>query len=324
MNEIIATYEEPTDDLETLVSELEGGFKVTILRKEPPWAEEALGTVDFSPGESISIDWVRNRYGGGVYSLRIKQPDGKHKMHRTVKINERPKNRYGIEIYPGPDGVPLTKEELQKAPAEKPGIDPMVTVFKEMMLAQAEHAKTVQENLMKRIESLEKNANRQATPAPAPVPLFDPQQQIRTTLETMRMMEELKESVRGNEAKAEEENPMLSKIMEKMIDRLTQDAPQPSPQPQQHKAPPLPPRGEPSNLELAQLVRSRLDTMDPDEKDFLLSEVFGEEEEDEMEEMENDTGQHDLPEVESLLSGEDRGILNEEKQSTPAHNGPTD
>jgi len=142
------------------------------------------------------------------------------------------------------------------------------------------------------------------------------------------MMEELRESLAGNpEMTDDAENPLLSKVMDKMIDKLTAEQPQNDQQaPQQqahHGAPPLPPRGEPSNLELAQLVKKRLDTMDPDEKDFLMDQVFGEEEEmEEIEENQNDAGQGDLPEVESLLSGEDRGILNENSEGTPADNSP--
>ena len=321
MSDIIATYEQTIDDLETLLSELDGGYKVTITRKEPPWAEEQLGTIDFSPGEAISTDWIRNRYGGGSFSLRIKDANGKHKGHRAVRINERPKNRYGVEIYPGPDGVPITKDEQNSKP-QPPAVDPMIIALKEIMQAQAQNARATQDLLLKRIESLERavvSSNQNQNPVQAQhLQPYDPQSQLKTTLETMKMIEELKENVKGNDPDELDENPFFSKVMEKMLDKLTDDK-QTAPAPP--GSPPLPPRTEPNNLELAQMVKSRLAGMDPEERDYLMSTVFGDEEDDfeEIDEEPIDTGQEDNPDLDSLLSGEDQQQLKEAATNeTPA------
>lgn len=320
MSDIVATYSEETDDLEQLLSEIDGGYKVTFTRKDPPWAEGQLGTIEFSPKDTISVDWIRNRFGGGLFSLKIKQPNGKYITHRTITISERPKNRQGMEIWPGPDGVPLTKEEkdIRPEPTSSPQNDVMIATLKEIMMAQSEQAKMTQDLLLKRVASLEEalveKANTPQPAAPVLPPHYDPNQQLKTTLETMKMIEELKQSVSQADTDTDE-NPFLTKMMDKMIEKLTEEKPTAQ---TQAGPPPLPQRNEPSDLELAQMVKDRLRTMDPQTKEYLLGEVFDEDDEDEDETFvtsENDPRQKLDSNLDSLLSEEDQLTLNEANEA---------
>lgn len=336
MSELVATYEDQTDDLEQLLSEIDGGYKVTIARKEPPWAAGQLGTTEFDKTDTISIDWIRSRYGGGLFTLKIKYPDGKYITHRTVVINERPKNRNGIEIYPGTDGVPITKDELPNANPPPPQQDnTMLLAMKEIMAAQAQQAKATQEMLAQRVASLETlfmqsmtNAQTQPQPNPHPQSNYDPNAQLKSTLETFKMIEELKENVKSEETD-DFDSPLLSKAIDKIIDKFT-DNTQPQQQ-QQQGTQPLPPRTEPNNMELARMAKERMAAMDEDERQYLINYLMEEEEEDDpeyeeqatsgeqnpievTEEIDPSPGQQDNEQVNSLLSGGDKAMLNDSSQ----------
>ena len=331
MEAIEAKFSDPSEDLEKMFSEMSEGYRVQIKRVEPEWCNGIVGTFEFDPTEPISTKWIAKRFGGRKLQIKILTPDGKYSGARTLTFPYAPKED-GQELIPGPHGAPIlaSQAKVEAPPPQEMGL---VSALEKIMTAQSQNNQALQGMLLDRVAGLEKlltqkietNNNGQQQQQIEPQ---DPQAQMKSTLETFKMMEELRESLAGNpEMTDDAENPLLSKVMDKMIDKLTAEQPQNDQQaPQQqahHGAPPLPPRGEPSNLELAQLVKNRLATMDPDEKDFLMDQVFGEEEEmEEIEENQNDAGQGDLPEVESLLSGEDRGILNENSEGTPADNSP--
>ena len=315
MSEIVATYEDQSDDLEQLLSEIEGGYRVTLARKDPPWAQGQLGTVEFSKTDTISVDWLRSRYGGGLFTLKIKHPDGKYITHRTIQINERPKNRNGIEIYPGTDGVPVTKDEISKQP-EQPKNDMLITTMREIMNAQAAQSKATQELLLARVSSLEDSLTKKNNSPQIPAN-YDPNQQLKSTLETMKMIEELKENVQSTDGAEELENPFMSKIIEKLIDKFDD---KPASQAQQG-SPPLPDRTEPTNMELVNLVKTRLRGMDPAEKEFMVSQVLQDYEEED--EIEDPPRQENNLDVDSLLSGEDQEQL-DEANGSESHNAQDD
>ncbi len=209
-------------------------------------------------------------------------------------------------------------------------------MLKEILQAQADNNKALTAMLLGRVQTLEGLLTQKiADPAPVQqtnVPIYDPNVQLRNTLETFKMIEELKENMKGEEI-TDEENPLMSKVMEKLIDKFTEDKPQP--QAQHIGATPLPQRQEPSNLELAQMVKQRMHDMDPEEREYLINHVMSEEPEYEEEpelveepdpphivevpaELDPSPGQDQNEQVDSLLSGGDKEIMNE---GEPQSNG---
>lgn len=311
MNETMVTYSDQDDDLEQLLSDLEGGYRVTFLRKEPPWAEENLGTVDFSGEDTISPDWIRNRFGGGIFAIKIKEPNGKYITHRTITIKERPKNRQGLEIWPGADGVPITKIDMDKSEPKQQAQnanDPMVAAMQTMMDSQAKQSEMMQKMLIGRVSSLENSLTQKINePVATGVPVnYDPNQQLKTTLETMAMIEKLKENVTQNQPERDDDDeiPYFGAILEKLIEKVTEPKPQQG-NPQLQGAPQL------DNVQLAQLVKQRMAGMPQNERQALIQQVAGDDIEWEEEDEELETGHNNTVELNSMLTDEDKEQLDE-------------
>lgn len=323
-NEIEVRYTDPEADLNNLFAEMTEGFKVSIRRIEPEWCKGNVGTFEFDPSEPISVEWIEKRFGGTKYHVQVKTPDNQFTGSRTIMIPETPKKN-GMELMPGPHGAPILAAQgvVKQQPAQEN--KETITVLEKMLQLQHQQNEALQKMLLDRVAKLETLlTTRIETPAPQAqpvqtqqVPFYDPSVQLKSTLETFKMMEELRSSLRGAEQETEPENPLLTKMMDKMIERLTEEKPAAASQ----GSPPLPPRTEPSNIELANLVKSRLRTMSQDEKDFILNDVFEEEETEDF-----DNGQDEVDRVD-LLSGEDQAELEEARQNggdlpqddSPAH-----
>ena len=71
---------------EYLVGMEEPIFKVTVRRTEPENYAGYLDTIDVHDPEDISLNTLIESYGGGKYSLRIKDPRGRYIAHRTLQI----------------------------------------------------------------------------------------------------------------------------------------------------------------------------------------------------------------------------------------------
>ena len=121
------------DLTEYLVGLEEPIFKVTIRRTEPEDYAGYLDTIDVHGPDDVSIGTLIELYGGGKYSLRIKDARGRYIGHRTVQICGPPlqrgkpsRSRRMVEA----DTAPLKKEinQLkveQKRLAQK--VDALVT-----------------------------------------------------------------------------------------------------------------------------------------------------------------------------------------------------
>lgn len=325
MEAIDAKFSDPSEDLEKMFAEMGEGYRVQIKRIEPEWCNGIVGTFEFDPTEPISTKWIAKRFGGRKLQIKILTPDGKYSGARTLTFPLAPKED-GQELIPGPHGAPILASRAIVEQPQAPQETGLVSALEKIMQAQAQQNQALQNMLIGRVAGLEQlltqrietpgNGQQQISPA-------DPNASLKTTLESFKMMEELRESLGAPGGGGDdEENPLLSKVMDKMIEKLTEEKPQAAPP----GSPPLPERTEPSNLELAGMVKNRLQAMDPDEREFYLSTVFEDESEESDEFIDEtidtpiDTGQNSDLDLGSLLSGEDQEKLeqaNDESSAEP-------
>lgn len=322
MEAIEAKFKDPEAALEMLLSELQEGYKVQIKRIEPDWCNGVLGTFDFDPLEPISSEWIKRKFGGRKLQIKILAPNNEYAGARTVTFPDSPRDN-GADIIPGPHGSPIFASQAQPEPRQNEDTS-MVKMLEKILMVQQTQAKAMQDTLLSRVDSLEKllaekvnqpqnNGQQQGQP-----PFhYDPNAQLKSTLETMKMIEELKENVTAGNP-PDEENPMISKIMDKMIEKLTDDKPAQVAQ----GSPPLPERAEPTNTELVNLVKTRLQGMDPAERQFMVSQVLQDQEDyEEEDEIDDLPRQQESTDVDSLLSGEDQEQLVEANANTSTNAG---
>ncbi len=319
MDSIEAKFNDPEAELDTLLGELNTAFKIVVKREEPDWCAGTLGTFDFDRGDQISTDWLEDKFGGLKLQIKILDTNNQHITSRRV-LFPTPPRRDGIEIVRGPNGPITVLEAKAMEPAPPQQDNQMVGMLEKLLTAQQTQANSMTTMLLGRVQGLETLlTNKLTEPAPANpaiVPPVDPQSQMRNTLETVKAIEELRGAIGGGE-EGESYNPLYDKIIDKLVDKFTAE-PQPKQQQQQtNTRGDLPPGTiirdrELSDLELAEMVKSRLKNKSEEEKDFLLSHVF----EDEDEETPAIAGQEDNAEVDSLLTQEDQEVL-EVEETTP-------
>lgn len=322
MSDIIeAEYKDPEADVDRLLSEMPEGYRVQIKRLEPEWCNGVVAMVDYDPSEPVSSKWIVNRFGGRKYQIKVLDERSRYKAVRTITFPEPPL-KDGAPIMPGPNGSYILASEgiVKEPPPAALQDNPMVGVLEKILAAQTAQATQMQTMLLGRVQGLETLLTTKLTePAPATNPAVvpaDPQSQLKQTLETVQAIEELKNVIGSNEIAdgAEPENPLYGAIIEKLVDKFTSESTPKPTQPQRQLPPgPIAPASvrEPSDLELATMVKERLKTLPDDQRQTLLSLVF----EDEEEETPSITGQADSTEIESLLTPEDREQLRNENET---------
>ena len=65
-------------------------YRLAVRRVEPKWCARYLGTVYIEEGEELSVDSIRQLYGGGKFYIKIKGPKGRYLGHRTLTICGEP------------------------------------------------------------------------------------------------------------------------------------------------------------------------------------------------------------------------------------------
>lgn len=300
---IDAKYSSPEDRLEEMFSEIPIGDKIQVERVEPEWCAGILGTFEVAPDENISSNWLVKKFGGRKLRIRWLSPKCTYKGMRTVTFPEAPL-KDGAPIQPGPHGSPILCSEAvaQQKPAEKKE-DGSMRILELMLRLQIERTNKLEDLLVHKLTS----PRIEAETAPALTGITSPQDQIKNTMETVEMFNQLKEVFGGSDSPAVEsdslfDSPIAKDLIGKLVDRIA-DVPSQHKQhvQPQHSQPVHAPTAEPTNLELASLVKRRLQTMGEQEKELLLSHVFDSGEE----ESRAIAGQTDSGELQSLLTQED-------------------
>lgn len=316
--EIEVSWSDPEADIDMLLSEIPQGYKVQVKRTEPPWAKGVVATVDYDPTDPVSAKWIVDTYGGRKYQIKVLDERGRYKYIRAIEFPDPPL-KDGAPIVPGPNGSYILESQANamqaQPPAPTPQGDNMSGLFTTMLEMQTQQANSMQTLMMTLLsKTMDANQNAPVAPALPPPVAVNPQSHMKDTLEMFKGMEELRNLMGGKAgevADGDPENPLYGMLIDKLMTKFTDPAQQKSPQPaqqglnlQQGNVPPPP-----SNLDLAMEIKERLKSMQPQEKEMLLSCVLDEEEE----ETPVDTGQDEIPEVESLLTQEDEDELNGEQ-----------
>ena len=314
---IEAVFDDPEAELDLLLAEVPAGYKIQIKRLEPEWCNGIVGTFDINDGETISPEWITKRFGGRKFQIKILDANSRYKRVRIVSFPDVPK-RDGKPLVEGPSGPILASEAIAAIAPQQD--NPMIGVLEKILAGQTAQANQMQTMLLGRVQGLETILTQKLTePAAAAVPALpapDPQSQLRQTLETVRAIEELKGVMGGGEVIEGDEaaNPLYNTIVEKLVEKFTAEPQQQSQQqPQQQRPQKYPPgyvppplqQQEPSDLELAEMVKQRLKTIPDEQRELLLSHVLDDDEP----ETPSIAGQDDLEELESLLTEEDLEAL---------------
>lgn len=327
MEAIEARFQDPEAELDTLFAEIQGSYKVQIKREEPPWAAGTCGTHHFDKGETISTDWIAERFGGQKFQIRVMDANGTPLGSRRIRIPKVPRED-GIELVRGPNG-PITIEEAKKlnpppppAPPQNDGMNGLIKGVLEMQTQQANQMQTLMMTLLTKM--LEPNAQAQPIQQQFQPPV-DPQAQLKNTLETFKLVEEMREMFGGGGGEGEGDGDLFSNpLFEKLIDRFAGPPPQQHyPPPQQNRALPPGPIAppEPDDLQLMAMVANRLKQKSPEEQ-MKWGELLSRNLEQGTPETRANAGQDENEDLESLLTDEDLAELENDSQSEET-NDPT-
>lgn len=84
------------DSMETaeLFAELPTGFTIKVYRKSPEWASGYLGELFKSDESPLSVEELKNRFGGQILVIQVLDDSNKFRSQKTIKINDVPKVDY--------------------------------------------------------------------------------------------------------------------------------------------------------------------------------------------------------------------------------------
>lgn len=314
-------------ELENVLSELKPGFKVQIRRVQPLFCDGALTTIEYDPDEPISMEDIRQRFGGRKLNIKILDPNNIYVASKTISFPDPPRDE-GIELIQLPDGNPMRKDryEEQKALTKEAlgefsrtsgsgsGSDHM-DLLKTILTLQAEQNKTNLNLMQSRVNHLEnllegRSSGRAVETAASG---FDG---IKDTVKMIKEMEQLRAvMISQNPASEMASSPWggaLEKILEFALERerakmgaaaAARTVPE-LPRPQKALLP---------IEELVAQVKQRLANVDPETKREYIAAVLGsdfENEEEEEDEDENSTCEDSSADLDlELLSEEDRAEL---------------
>lgn len=81
-------------ELDEIFTEIPKDFMIKVHRQEPEWCAGYLGTIHFEPDKPFSIDKLKEKFGGGLFTLRIVDEQHKYRGQKTVRIADVPKDGY--------------------------------------------------------------------------------------------------------------------------------------------------------------------------------------------------------------------------------------
>ena len=352
--------ERAAQELEVILGEMQAGWRVAVERVEPEWASGHVGSHEYDRDEPVSLDWIKAKYGGHKFKVRIYDESGTYKAQRTVKIDDYPR-RNGNRVKKGIDGRAVDPDDLQfeqqqqqqqqqppppPPPQNSSSMENLLALVmqnnsqvQQLLIKQSHEAnQRLQMWLMDKLTSLE---GQQRTTAPG-----DAASELSKVENLIGQVQGLQGTLGTNQ------NDMLSSIAEKVMDlemakanfkmeverdkqtRLNNVPPLPPPPGQQQTQATPPPQQQQTTVQtataapqmsdadlIAEAMR-RLNTKAPHEKaailDMLESQLY-EEETDDSEEIEEQTGQSNAPEINSsVLDSEDQKQL---QQITGEGNG---
>lgn len=193
--------------VDTFLSGYGRGFQVSIVRTAPVWCAGYLTTLPLDHG--ITLNEIRESYGGRRFQLRIQTDQGRYVAMRTVLISDVPRD----------NGKPITNlERSDDAPRPNPAPAPsneLASVLRDLLAAQTAAAER-QSQMIERLLSAKPVAQAQAA-------IANPLEQIQQLGDLIAAVRELSpaatvaEAASGGDGGGE---AVMMKLAEKLISKF--------------------------------------------------------------------------------------------------------
>jgi hypothetical protein len=339
-------------DLENVLSQIGDGTKLEVFRVFPNFCDGQVGTFEIDPNEPISVDEIRQRWGGRKLRITLRKANGDYILSRHLSFPDPPREE-GVELVPGPTGSAIRIDRLNaqtKTTEEKKSEFPLVAssmndaLIKTLIDAQTQQSQSIQNMLVNRLNHLENIIEKRSTdhfvgPAQAISQDTKPFDGIRDTIKVIKEMEEIRAvlQVQTGSAGPPESSPWsgaIEKMLDFVLEREKMNAQVKHAQMMAVAAPhPLPPANlsalsgaapEISDAQLVDLWQKRLIKLPPEKKAEIMQLVLGDELEDVISYIpepdnkdENDSCADNETDLQSdLVSAEDRALLGENGSKT--------
>lgn len=319
-------------EIENVLSELKPGYKVQIRRVQPLFCDGTLTTIEYDPDEPISMEDIRQRFGGRKLNIKVLDPNNVYVASKTISFPDPPKDD-GIELIMLPDGNPmrkdryeeqkaLTKEMIGELPRAAQSTDHNMDLLKTILNIQAEQNKTNLNLLQSRVNHLETLLENRSGRAVEPnASGFDG---IKDTVRMIKEMEQLRAVMIAQNPTTEMASSPWGGALEKILEFAFERERAKMESAQIARTVPELPKPQKTLLpieELVSQVKTRLQNLPPETKVEYIKQVLGQDYNEDFEEDEDDEND-DLEEEEnpacndsdaavklSLLSEEDRAEL---------------
>jgi len=321
MTEKAIIIESKSFDLDKVLKEVGSGFKAVIKRIEPSWCDGHIDTIELDPDEPISMETLRQEYGGRKLQIVIQKPDGDYVTARTVKFPDPPRR----------EGRVLNRYEEEgsrpQSTAAPNMLGEMKSIFELMLNSQERQMTGLTTAMEKRLDSLERGSG-QGLGSAGPM---KPTDHVKQSLAMIKQIEDLKSEMGFNKAPDQEQENSVTRAIDKFTDLMIEKEQAKikasiEAQSKQQTSPALPAAStytppaeaqsnEPatpadaartieglSDIELAAHVKNRLEKMDPEDREKAFSsfaDLFDLEEEEEDDE-EDLSGEENSSNIESL------------------------
>lgn len=195
-----------------LMSQLGLGWTLAIDRILPKWCDGRLETITVNPEEPISIEMIRELYGGRMLHITVRDDLGKYRGHRSLKFPDPPRDGEGRPVLMPP---PESAQPAAQNNANVVGpMEAMGKIFETVLKSQKEQNAQMIGLLEKRLESVERKAEAAANIEYESEPQQNPLDNIKQLAETMRELETLRSDM---VARNPEAGPAETSVIDTMV-----------------------------------------------------------------------------------------------------------
>lgn len=183
-------------DFETLLAELGEGRKIQIMRIEPRWCDGILATEEQDPDYPISLEDIRERFGGRKLRIRLQNHLGQWSKSATLKFPDPPKE-HG-RILKSPAEIEEERERLKwanppKTENSKNELETLNTFFDKILSIQAANQAAIERTLQNQIDNLQNQLS--AVQRPQSDNNNDPLAAVRAATKTFAEIKKMQESM---------------------------------------------------------------------------------------------------------------------------------